>query len=165
MLANRRDRHKKRCAASTPVHFCKGPSGKERGNADRRKAQSRRRREWRSPNPCFAGNSGASIPVLLGMAEPQSLLCWEWRSPNPPPVGSIILPSQDNGTPNPSQIPIQYISPVPPVKKTYEWHVTTALWVPVAHIGRSIVLAKGDMSSNNKPRNLIPRPQGLSDLT
>ena len=34
LLANRRDKHKKRCAASTPVHFCKGPSGKERGNAE-----------------------------------------------------------------------------------------------------------------------------------
>ena len=91
--------------------------------------------------------------------------CREWRSPNPPPGGSIILPSQDDGTPNPSQISIQYISPVPPVKKTYEWYTTTALWVPVAHIRRSIVLTKGDMSSNNKPRNLIPRPQGLPDLT
>ena len=68
------------------------------------------------PNPDAGGNGGAPIPALLGMAEP-----------NPPPIGSIILPSQDDGTPNPSQISIQYISPVPPVKKTYEWHASTAL--------------------------------------
>ena len=31
-LANGRANTKKRCAPSTPVHFCKGPSGEERGN-------------------------------------------------------------------------------------------------------------------------------------
>ena len=91
LLANRRDKHKKRCAASTPVHFCKGPSGKERGNAEPVRA-----------SPILRGERGREcrpqegpIPVLLGMG----------GAPIPPPVGSIILPSQDDGTPNPIQIP------------------------------------------------------------
>ena len=44
LLANGRANTKKRCAPSTPIHFCKGPSGEKEGNAQPARASTIPRR-------------------------------------------------------------------------------------------------------------------------
>ena len=80
---------KKRCAAGTPVHLCKGPSGEEGGNVQPVRAspipRGKRKRECRPlgrPNPDKGGNGGGPIP-LVGNAGGPIPVCREYLTSSP----------------------------------------------------------------------------------
>ena len=55
---------------------------------------------------------------------------------------------QDDGTPNPLHTPLQPTLTVPPVEKSYEWHIKSTPQASLRYFKRAIVLAERRNSTN-----------------